>query len=133
VTNSFYLKNKDGWSTYNSQNLNGNGSALLFELIACNIDDTTSIDTLKSRITEARFFPNPLSGSTTLSIETVDTIDSPEEIAVYDLLGKKQNISYTQSGLNKMALNFAGKRAGIYFIHLKSGGKNIIGKVAYLP
>ena len=133
VTNSFFLKNTNGWSTYNSKNLNGYGSALLVELIACNIDDTTSIDTLKSSIAEARFFPNPFSGSTTLNIETVDTIDSPEEIAVYDLLGKKQNISFTQSGLNKMGLNFAGKRAGIYFIHLKSGGKNIIGKVAYLP
>lgn len=133
VTNSFYLKNKDGWSTYNSHNLSGNGSALLVELIACNIDDTTSVDTLKSKITEARFFPNPFSGSTTLYIETVDTIDSPEEIAVYDLLGKKQSLSITQYGLNKMGLNFAGKRAGIYFIHLQSGGKNIIGKVAYLP
>ena len=133
VTNSFYLKNKDGWSTYNSQNLNGNGSALLVELIACNIDDTTTIDTLKSHITEARFYPNPISGNSTLIIETIDSIDCPDEIAVYDLLGKKQNISFTQSGLNKMELSFAGKRAGIYFIHLQSGGKNIIGKVAYLP
>jgi lysyl endopeptidase len=133
VTNSFYLKNKDGWLAYNSQNLNGNGSALLVELIACNIDDTTSVDSLKSDISEARFFPNPLSGSTTLYIETVDKIESPEEIAVYDLLGKKQSISIIQYGLNKMGLNFAGKRAGIYFIHLQSGGKNISGKVAYLP
>jgi lysyl endopeptidase len=133
VTNSFSLKNKDGWSTYDSQNPNGYGSALLVELIACNIDDATSIDTLKSDITEARFFPNPFSGSTTLYIETVDSIDSPEEVTVYDLLGKKQNISYTQSGLNKMGLNFTGERAGIYFIRLRSGGKNIIGKVAYLP
>jgi hypothetical protein len=133
VTNSFYLKNKDGWSTYNSQNLSGNGSALLVELIACNIDDTTSIDTLKSNITEARFFPNPLSGSSTLNIETVDTIDCPEDIAVYDLLGKKQNIPYSQSGINKIGLNFTGKRAGIYFIHLESGGKHIVGKVSYLP
>jgi len=133
VTNSFYLKNKDGWLTYNSQNLNGNGSALLIELIACNINDTASVDTTKSSLLEARFYPNPLSGNSTLNIETVDTIDCPEEIAVYDLLGKKQNISYTQSGLNKMDLNFTGKRAGIYFIHLESGGKHIVGKVAYLP
>lgn len=133
VTNSFYLKNKDGWSTYNSQNMYGNGSALLVELIACNIDDTTSVGTLKSSITETRFYPNPISENSILNIETADPIDCPEEIAVYDLLGKKQNISFTQSGLNKMELNFAGKRAGIYFIHLKSGGKSIIGKVAYLP
>ena len=133
VTNSFFLKNNVGWSTYNSQNLEGNGSALLVELVACNIDDSASIDTLKSDITVARFFPNPVSGNSTLQIETVDQIDCPEDIAVYDLLGKKQNVTFTSTGLNKMSLNFAGKRAGIYFIHLESGGKKIVGKVAYFP
>ncbi len=133
VTNSFYLKNKDGWSTYNSQNLDGNGSALLFELIACNIDDTTGVEDLKSNLTKARFFPNPISNNSSLNIETVDEIEYPEDIAVYDLLGKKQQIIFTETGQNKIVLNFAGKRAGIYFVHLQSGGKNIIGKVAYLP
>ena len=133
VTNSFFLKNNSAWSTYNSLNLEGNGSALLSELIACNINDTASVDTTKSSTLEARFYPNPLSGNTTLHIETIETIDTPEDIAVYDLLGKKQNVTFTQTGLNKMSLNFNGKRAGIYFIHLQSGGKKIIGKVAYLP
>ncbi len=131
VTNSFFLKNKDGWSTYNSQNINGNGSALLVELIACNINDSVEVEPPK--LTEARFFPNPITGNLTLTVETVDAIDYTKEIAVYDLLGKKQNISYTQYGLNKIGLNFAGKSAGIYFIRLQSGGKKIIGKVAYLP
>ena len=77
TTNSFYLKNKDGWSAYNSQNLNGNGSALLVELIACNIDDQSPVDTTKSNTTVDRFFPNPISGNSILNIETVDPIDSP--------------------------------------------------------
>jgi lysyl endopeptidase len=133
VSNSFYLKNTDGWSTYNSQNLNGNGSALLVELIACNIDDTTNVDTLKSNVSEVRFFPNPISGNSILYVETVDSIDSPELIEVYDLLGKKQNIQITQTSPFKVGLNFSGKRSGIYFIHLESGGKPIVGKIAYLP
>lgn len=133
VTNSFYLKNAGGWSKYNAQNLEGNGSALLVELIACNVDDTTAVNDLKSSVTEARFYPNPISGNSTLYVETVDPIDSPELIEVYDLLGKKQNIPFTQTSLYKVGLNFAGKRAGIYFIHLKSGGKSIVGKVSYLP
>ncbi len=133
ITNSFYLKNNTGWLTYNSQNLEGNGSALLAELVACNIDNTSSVDTLKSGLTKARFFPNPVSGNSTLYIETVEQIDYPVNIAVYDLLGKKQNITFSQTGLNKMSLFFTGIRAGIYFIHLESGGKKIVGKVAYLP
>ena len=132
VTNSFFLKNKNGWSTYNSQNLEGNGSALLVELVACNIDYSTSVDDLKS-ITQARFFPNPVFGNENLIVETDDQIDCPEDIAIYDLLGKKQKISSTQTAANKMSLNFNGKRAGIYFIHLQAGGKKIVGKVSYMP
>lgn len=72
-------------------------------------------------------------GNENLIVETDDQIDCPEDIAIYDLLGKKQNISSTQTAANKMSLNFNGKRAGIYFIHLQAGGKKIVGKVSYMP
>lgn len=133
VTNSFFLKNNNGWSTYNSQNLNGNGSALLVELLACNVNDTASVDTTKSNLLEARFYPNPVSGNSTLYVETVDSIDCPEEVTVYDLLGKKQKIPFVQIGPNKLGLTFTGLSPGIYFVHLESCGKSIVGKVAYLP
>jgi len=133
VTNSFYLKNQNGWSTYNANNLNGNGSALLFELIACNIDDPLGIDEFKTDLPEARFFPNPITGNSALTIQTVNPIDCEEEIAVYDLLGKKQNIPYTLNGTNSLSLIFTGKSPGIYLIHLDAGGRTITGKVAYIP
>ncbi len=132
VTNSFFMKNKTGWITYNSVNDVGNGSALLTELIACNVNDTVSsvTDPISS---EARFYPNPLNGNTTLNVETIDQINCPEDIAVYDLLGKKQNIACTQKAQNKVLLDFTGKRAGIYLIHLDAGGKKIVGKISYIP
>jgi len=133
TTNSFYLKNIDGWSTYNSHNLNGNGSALLVELLACNVSDTASVDTTKSGLIAARFYPNPVTGNSTLYVETVETIDCPDEVTVYDMLGKKQKIPFTQLAPNKMGLTLTGLRPGIYFIHLESCGKSIVGKVAYLP
>lgn len=133
ITNSFYLKNQAGWSTYNSQNLNGYGSALLTELIACNIDDPLGLEVYLSDLKEARFFPNPLNGSSILNVQTVDTINCPEDITVFDLLGKKQNIPFTQNGQNSLSLNFAGKRPGIYLIHLESGGHTVVGKIAYIP
>ena len=133
ATNSFYLKNIDGWSTYNSHNLNGNGSALLVELLACNVSDTASVDTTKSGLIAARFYPNPVTGNSTLYVETVEAIDCPDEVTVYDMLGKKQKIPFTQLAPNKMGLTLTGLRPGIYFIHLESCGKSIVGKVAYLP
>lgn len=132
VTNSFLLKNQQGWSTYNSQNLNGNGSAILMEINACSIVDTTSvIDSIP--VTEAKFYPNPVYGSHLLTIETEDEIESLDDVEVFDLMGKIQNITITQTAKNQINLSFYGKRAGIYFVRLKAGEKNVKGKIAYMP
>ena len=133
MTNSFYLKNQSGWSKYNSTNVLGNGSALLMEIVACNVDDPNGINELRADQSEARFFPNPLSGSSMLTIQTEKQIDCPEEIAVFDLIGKKVEVAVTQIGQNNLNLNFRGQRPGIYMVHLESGGRTIIGKIAYVP
>jgi hypothetical protein len=133
ISNSFFLKNQEGWLAYNSQNLSGNGSALLTELIACNIDDSTANEEFIPNVEKDRFFPNPLNGSEDLNVQTVDSIDFPEQIAVYDLLGKKQDVPFTVVGPNSVTMNFSGKRAGIYIIRIKAGDRIAIGKIAYLP
>jgi len=133
VTNSFFLKNQVGWSTYNSQNLNGNGSALLTELNACDIDDPLFIDEVKTTSPDASFFPNPLYSNSLLNIKTNDSIDLKEDIEVFDLLGKKQQVQIILSDPNNAKLNFSGKRNGIYFIRLKAGGRSVVGKIAYIP
>ena len=132
-TNSFYLKNDNGWSTYNSQNLSGNGSALLTELIACNVDDPFSSEKTLTDIPGARFYPNPVSGTSELNIQTEDEIECAEEISVFDLLGKRQSIPYQIINSNNLSLNFSGKSPGIYFVHLEARGRQITGKVTYIP
>ena len=132
-TNSFYLKNQLGWVTYNSQNLSGDGSALLTELIACNID-TLSVDSvILDKDFKATFYPNPLNGNMNLTVKTADEINCPEDVAVYDLLGKLQNISCIPNSSNELMLNFSGKRPGLYFVHIEAGGQTIVGKIAYIP
>ena len=132
ATNSFFLKNNTGWVAYNSQNPEGNGSALLTELIACSIDLPTQIDSLDNEL-EALFFPNPLNGSSILTVRTNKAIDFPQNTVVYDLLGKAQDISFTLNAPNELMLNFSNKRRGIYFVHIVSGGRPIVGKIAYIP
>lgn len=132
-TNSFFLKNATDWLPYNSQNLSGDGSALLTELIACNID-TLSVDSvITDKDFKASFYPNPLKGNMNLTVKTVDEINCPEDVAVYDLLGKMQNISCIQNGPNELMLNLSGKRPGLYFVHIEAGGQTIVGKIAYIP
>ncbi len=133
TTNSFFLKNQEGWSTYNSKNLKGNGSALLTELIVCNVDDPSDIEEPKPTISENRFFPNPLYGSSVLTVETIAPIECLEDIAVYDLLGKKQNVPITLKSPHNLSLNFTGLRGGFYFIHLEIAGQPVVGKIAYHP
>jgi len=133
ATNSFFLKNQTGWMSYNSQNLSGDGSALLTELIACNIDTLTADTVIIDDDLTAKFYPNPLKGDEYLTVRTADQIDCVEEVAVYDLLGKLQNISCTPNGSNELLLNFSGKRPGLYFVHIEAGGRKIVGKIAYIP
>ncbi len=132
-TNSFFLKNTTGWMPYSSQNLNGYGSALLFEIIACNVDSPSGLKNIDDELMEAKFFPNPLSGNTFLTVKTVNQIDCPENMVVYDLLGKEQNILCIQKSPNELLLSFAGKRPGIYFVRIEAGGKQIVGKIAFIP
>jgi hypothetical protein len=133
TTDSFYLKNSTGWMAYNSQNLNGNGSALVTELIACNIDFSSGLKNIENEWIDARFYPNPLTGNSFLTVTTIHEIECPENTVVYDLLGKEQNISCIPNGPNELLLNFTGKRPGIYFVHIEAGGRQMVGKIAYIP
>lgn len=132
-TNSFYLKNQTGWQSYNSQNLNGNGSALLIELIVCNVDSPSGLIDNDDELVDARFFPNPMRGNSILKVKTRDTIECVENTVIYDLLGKEQNVTCIQNGPNELMLNFSGKRPGIYFVHVEAGGRKIVGKIAFIP
>lgn len=130
-TNSFFLKNSTGWLPYNTQNTLGNGSALLTELTACNIDSPTVIDTT-DKDTEAVFYPNPLVGNADLKITAKSEITSPERVKVYDLMGKDQNISVNLKGPKELLMNLSGLRSGVYFIHIIAGGRHVVGKIAYI-
>lgn len=131
--NSFFLKNQSGWLDYNSQNLNGYGSALLTELISCNIDTTSGLEDFNDNLAGTKMYPNPLYGSNFLTVETLQKIDCPEDIAIYDLLGRIQDVSVIQLGDNSLRLNFKGKRPGIYLINIDTGGHSVTGRIAYLP
>jgi V8-like Glu-specific endopeptidase len=131
LLNSFYLKNESGWASYNTQNPAGNGSALLTELVACNIDTPTKIDSFTNE-NEAWFYPNPVRGTTPLSVIAQKEIDTDQAIEVFDLLGKRQNIHVSYKNAKELSLNFSGKRPGIYFVHIKAGGHTIVGKIAYI-
>lgn len=131
-TNSFYLKNTSGWTTYNTQNLSGLGSALLTELVSCNVDDPLGIAPL-SQLSGLKVFPNPLSGSAELKVITDKPIDCREDVRVFDLLGKEQDVVVSDYGPNEIGLRFTGKRPGVYFVRIETGGQQLVEKISYFP
>jgi hypothetical protein len=80
----------------------------------------------------AWFYPNPVRGATLLTVTTKEAIDTDQAIQVLDLLGKEQNIPVAYNSAKELSLNFSGKRPGIYFVHIKAGGRTIVGKIAYI-
>jgi hypothetical protein len=133
-TNSFFIKDNEIWKSYTAINPEEGGSALVTELIGCNVDNPSAIDDLLlADISKARIFPNPLRGNSYLSIVADDEIDCLEDIAVYDLVGKKQILDVMQKGSKEFMLNFSGKQPGTYLLHFEAGGRQIVGKVVYIP
>lgn len=129
--NTFFLKDASGWHTYSSQNQFDFGS-LLTELVACNVNDPLIIPPWTTK-SDARFFPNPLSGNSWLNVQTSRAIDCPDDIDVFDLLGKKLSVRVEEVDSSYVRLNFAGQKAGVYFIRLDSNGHSVIGKISYVP
>jgi len=81
---------------------------------------------------EASFFPNPLYGNSVLNVKTNEAIDCTDEIEVFDLMGKKQEVQTILTDSNNARFNFSGMRNGIYFIRMNAGGHAIVGKIAYI-
>jgi V8-like Glu-specific endopeptidase len=129
--NTFFLKNDGGWHAYNTQNLNYYGS-LLTELIACNVSGPL-ITPPSADQANAQFYPNPLNGNVWLNVRATRAIDCPDEIDVFDLLGRKLNVKVEQLDSSNVRVNFSGQKAGVYFVRLDTKGHTVIGKVSYVP
>lgn len=133
ISNSFHLRNQSGWTKYNALNINGNGSALLMELVACNVDDPNGLHELNTSTNDLDIFPNPVYGNSDLTIQAKARLECVDELKVYDLLGKQVKVKVIQTGDTSLKLNFSGNRPGVYLVHLEAGGQSMVHKVAYLP
>lgn len=132
ATNTFFLKNSADWHTYTSLNQSGYGSALITELVACNVNDPL-ITPPASQSPDAQFYPNPLYGGSWLRVQASRAIDCPDNIDVFDLLGKKLSVQVEQIDSSNVQLNFARQKAGVYFVRLDINGHTVVGKVSYVP
>ncbi len=119
TSNSFYFKQGSSWQDFVNNNPFKNGSALAFELLACNIGGDLN-DTVINQTEPLVLFPNPVTKK--LTIRSLSTLDE-NQVFVYNMLGQQVSCRVTQTGRQQVEVDFRGTRAGIYIIRIKEGAK----------
>ncbi len=130
--NSFYLKDGNEWYAYSDKTLEPAGSALLMEVVLCNIGSNSGGSDLKSAELPFIAYPNPISGTKSFYFDFKEKIIT-ERIAIYDLAGhlivEQDRGSYPT---DKIDLDFTGFKTGTYIVRVLSNKETYQTKVLYI-
>lgn len=128
--NFFYFKQNDIWQSFEDANLGYNSLVNVFELIACNIDDTISDIPEVEVPTEIKVFPNPTQEKITLE---ADSEIKDENVTVYNLLGQKVDVQFSKMDIYHLSIDLSGNVPGIYFIRFNYGENSTSKKISFVP
>ncbi len=129
TTNSFFLKSASGWKNYQTATGSVSGSALLMELVACNVGDVPDIDWPK----EIKAFPNPLASGKKLTIQLPENAGDFSSVRVYNLLGQQIPFQLISESARRIKMQLRDARAGIYLVQLETEGKKYVAKISVVP
>ena len=116
--NTFFIKDGNEWYAYPEKSGTTEGSAMLMEAVVCGLDSTDLEPDLKDLSLAAKAFPNPFGAGQRLLVQFKEPVQV-SRVDVFDLLGHQVNVSYTRPGDRWLYFDFAGRRAGIYFIRVQ--------------
>ncbi|HSO88081.1 MAG TPA: T9SS type A sorting domain-containing protein, partial [Draconibacterium sp.] len=128
--NTFYFLQNNKWYNFKDSNTEKKAMANIFEIVACNIDNFTTDTPLVDNPLELLVFPNPSNSKVT--VEAGQDI-SVNQIAVFNLLGQKTEVSIRQLGPRKLDLDLTGNVPGVYFVRLDTGKDVVSRKVSFVP
>ncbi|MDX9880769.1 MAG: T9SS type A sorting domain-containing protein [Prolixibacteraceae bacterium] len=131
--NSLFLKNADGWKDYKTVTGSANGSSLLMELVACNIDKSYSSPIVKNKTNEIVVFPNPLNSGEKLTVHLSSQTENSQNMRIYNLLGQEIPFQIISGSTSSMQLQLRDARMGIYLLQLESEGKKYSVKFSVVP
>ncbi|MGQ7869430.1 trypsin-like peptidase domain-containing protein [Sunxiuqinia sp. sy24] len=131
--NSFFIKDGNEWYTYQDKTTGQEGSALLMEVVLCNVDSLFSGDELKDVNLDFDVFPNPFHSGQELLFKFKQPID-PYRVQVVDLMGRQVSVPYNKPADNWLSFDFAGLVPGNYIINILElrPKKQYTSKVIYL-
>ncbi len=132
-TNSFYIKDGNEWYTYQDKTTGSVGSAVLMEVVLCNIDYNLKDIDIITEVPSLKAFPNPVSsGNSKLFLQFEEEVN-PKRIGIYDFSGRLVYEDLNQSSPTKwLDLDFSGYKTGTYFVRVITDEKVYKSKVLYL-
>ena len=131
ASNTFFLKDNSGWEKYNIAKGSSTGTALLMEVVACNINGEIVNEYVTDDILTV--FPNPVSNGSVLNVYSSAEIEKPEQAKIYNLLGKEIPFQLLSKAEKSFKLQLSNSSAGIYLLQLEINGKKYTGKILLVP
>jgi lysyl endopeptidase len=128
--NYFYFKKDGAWQSFENANLGYNSVVNAFELLACNLDDTISVPPKIELPTEIKVYPNPTQDRITFE---ANSEIQPGNIDVFNLIGKKVEVSISNIDIYRLEINLSGNTPGIYFVRFNTGEKYVTKKISFVP
>lgn len=128
--NFFFYKQNNIWYNFEEESLGYNSIANVVELVACNVDGSSSDTPVVEQPIEIYVFPNPSKDGFTL--ESVSAV-TRADVSVLNLLG--QSIEFNTSIINTFRINIdlTGNVPGVYFIRLKTDSGYVSKKISFVP
>ncbi|WP_339737089.1 trypsin-like peptidase domain-containing protein [uncultured Sunxiuqinia sp.] len=120
--NSFFIQDGAEWYTYQEKTGGQEGSAMLMEVILCNVDTLLSDDSLKNANLEIQVFPNPFHSGQELLIK-FDKPINPYLVQAFDLMGRQVAVRYEQPGDRWLSFDFSGLIPGHYLLNIVDAGR----------
>ncbi|MCD6354146.1 MAG: T9SS type A sorting domain-containing protein [Prolixibacteraceae bacterium] len=128
--NFFYFKQNGVWRNFKESNENNYSMSNVFELVACNVSGNLSDTPLVNNPLEILVYPNP--ASSVITLEAGQDI-LPENISVFNLLGKLVNYSLWNRQKRKIEIDLSGNDPGVYFVRFNNGKNFVTQKISFVP
>lgn len=128
--NFLYFKQDGIWQSFKEASLGYNSIVNVFELVACNVDDTLNDTPILDDQDGILVFPNPTQSVFTIA---ANSDISEENISVFNLIGQIVEVQMSKVQERKIEINLAGNVPGVYFVRYKTSKGNISRKVSFVP
>lgn len=129
LDNHFCYKQDGVWQNFGEVNQGFNSMVNVFELVACNIEDSIN-EIPNDRYPDLNVYPNPTSNLLTLIAKSEIAF---ETVSVLNLIGQKVDAGITKVSSNQLEINLVGNAPGVYFIRLETSNGLVAKKISFVP